>query len=183
MVVRVSKTDLDGVLVLEPTVYGDDRGFFQESWNRSTFHDVVGLDADFVQDNHSRSARDVVRGIHYQLPNPMAKLVRCTFGRVFDVAVDLRRSSPAFGRWVGFELSDENHRQLWIPEGFGHGFAALSDRADLQYKTTAYFDQAADRAIAWNDPDLGVEWPIQGAPVVSDRDMRAPKFRDADVFD
>ena len=177
---NVIETSLPGVLLLEPKVFGDARGFFMESWNRQTFADQ-GLDIDFVQDNHSRSTRGVLRGLHYQLNDPQGKLVRVSSGAVFDVAVDLRRSSPCFGRWVGYELSAENKRMLWIPPGFGHGFLVLSESADFLYKTTTYYAPQWDRGIRWDDPAIGVQWPLQGAPTLSGKDQVLPLLKDAEV--
>ena len=180
---KVHTTDLPEVLLLEPTVLGDERGFFLESWNARSFRDVTGVDLAFVLDNHSRSVRNVLRGIHYQVERPQGKLVRAVSGRVWDVAVDLRRSSPNFGKWVGAELSAENKLQLWIPPGFGHGFLVLSEYADFLYKTTQYWFGDFDRSIAWNDPDIGVDWKLEGgAPLLSERDRLAPRLRDAQVF-
>lgn len=179
---KVTATALPEVLILEPTVFGDERGFFFESWNARTFHAATGIDAHFVQDNHSRSARGVLRGIHYQLVKPQGKLVRVVTGSVFDVAVDLRRSSPRFGRWVGAELSADNKRQMWIPAGFGHGFVVLSDCADFLYKTTEYWIKEHDRTVRWDDPRIGVAWPLDGEPVLAARDANAPLLRDAEVF-
>ncbi|MHB1214947.1 MAG: dTDP-4-dehydrorhamnose 3,5-epimerase [Thiobacillus sp.] len=178
---NVIETALPGVLLLEPKVFGDARGFFLESWNRRAFAEL-GLDLDFVQDNHSRSARGVLRGLHYQLNDPQGKLVRVVSGAVFDVAVDLRTSSPHFGRWVGYELSADNHRMLWIPPGFGHGFLVLSDTADFLYKTTAYYAPQWDRGVRWDDPQIGVEWPLDGAPTLSAKDQALPFFKDAEVY-
>ncbi len=179
---NVVDTPLPGVKLIEPRVFGDDRGFFLESWNAKTFAEA-GLDLTFVQDNHSRSARHVLRGLHYQIDDPQGKLVRVTIGSVFDVAVDLRRSSPDFGRWVGYELSAENKRMLWVPPGFGHGFVVLSDTADFLYKCTTLYAPANERAIVWNDPDLGIDWPLDGAtPLLSGKDAAASSFADAEVF-
>ncbi|MGI4876793.1 MAG: dTDP-4-dehydrorhamnose 3,5-epimerase [Janthinobacterium lividum] len=179
---NVIDTPLPGVKLIEPRVFGDDRGFFLESWNAKAFADA-GLDLTFVQDNHSRSARHVLRGLHYQIDDPQGKLVRVTIGSVFDVAVDLRRSSPDFGRWVGYELSAENKRMLWVPPGFGHGFVVLSETADFLYKCTTLYAPANERAIVWNDPDLGIEWPLGGAtPLLSGKDAAASSFADAEVF-
>lgn len=178
---QVIETDLPGVLLIEPRVFGDARGFFMESWNRKTFAGL-GLDLDFVQDNHSRSARGVLRGLHFQLNQPQGKLVRVVSGAVFDVAVDLRRSSPHFGRWVGYELSAENHRTLWIPPGFGHGFLVLSDTADFLYKTTAYYAPEWDRGVRWDDPAIGIQWPLDGAPQLSAKDQVQPLLKDAEVY-
>ena len=157
---KASATAIEGVLILEPKVFGDARGFFMESYNRRTFADVSGLDIDFVQDNHSRSARGVLRGLHYQLRQPQGKLVRVAAGAVFDVAVDIRRGSPTFGRWVGVELTAENQRQLWVPAGLAHGFVVLSESADFLYKTTDYYAPEHERCIAWDDPTIGIAWPL-----------------------
>ena len=178
---KVIKTRLPGVLLLEPKVFGDARGFFLESWNRQTFAEL-GLDLDFVQDNHSRSAKGVLRGLHYQLNEPQGKLVRVVSGAVFDVAVDLRKSSAHFGQWVGYELSAENQRMMWIPPGFGHGFLVLSDTADFLYKTTAYYAPQWDRGVRWDDPEIGVEWPLDGPPTLSAKDQVQPRLRDAEVY-
>jgi dTDP-4-dehydrorhamnose 3,5-epimerase len=172
---------LPGVLLIEPQVFGDARGFFMESWNRKAFAEA-GLDLDFVQDNHSRSAKGVLRGLHYQLNAPQGKLVRVVSGAVFDVAVDLRRSSPHFGRWTGYELSAENQRMLWIPPGFAHGFLVLSASADFLYKTTAYYAPQWDRGVRWNDPDIGVVWPLDGEPLLSAKDAVQPLLNDAEVY-
>jgi len=171
--------------ILEPRVFSDDRGFFFESFNQRTFEEAVGVSPRFLQDNHSRSVKGVLRGLHYQLP-PAAqgKLVRVTRGAIFDVAVDIRRSSPAFGDWVGYELSEDNFRQLWIPEGFAHGFLALTDVADVQYKATAYYAADLDRSIRWDDPDIGIDWSLDGiTPIVSSKDASAPALAEAEVFD
>lgn len=178
---NVIETILPDVLLLEPKVFGDARGFFLESWNRRTFAGL-GLDLDFVQDNHSRSARGVLRGLHYQLNQPQGKLVRVVSGAVFDVAVDLRRSSPHFGRWTGHELSADNQTMMWIPPGFAHGFQVLSDSADFLYKTTAYYVPQWDRGIRWDDPQVGVVWPLDGAPALSAKDAVAPLLKDAEVY-
>lgn len=179
---NVIDTPLPGVKLLEPRVFGDGRGFFLESWNAKTFADA-GLDLDFVQDNHSRSAKGVLRGLHYQLGNPQGKLVRVTIGRVFDVAVDLRRSSPHFGRWVGYELSAENKAMLWVPPRFAHGFVVLSDTADFLYKCTTLYAPADERAIRWDDPDLAIDWGLEGStPLLSAKDAAAPLFAEAEVF-
>lgn len=182
--ITCTETSLDGVLLVEPRVFGDDRGFFFESWNHADFAEVVGLDVTFVQDNHSRSARDVVRGLHYQLPpHPQGKLVRCVVGAVWDVAVDVRRGSPTLGEWFGVELTAEGKEQLWIPPGFAHGFLALTEGAELLYKASGRYAAACERAIAWDDPHIGIEWPLDGTPVLSPKDRRAPAFADAEVFD
>ena len=182
---KVTKTKIDGVLILEPKVFGDARGFFMESFNQKAFDEAVGETITFVQDNHSRSAKGVLRGLHYQLPpHAQGKLVRVTQGCVFDVAVDMRRSSPRFGQWVGVELSDDNHRQLWIPPGFAHGFLVLSDSADFLYKTTDYYAPDCERAVRWDDATLGVAWPDAGvAPLLSGKDLSAPLASEAVGFE
>ena len=180
---KVIPTDLPEVLILEPRVFGDERGFFMESYNRRAFNDAVGYDVQFVQDNHSRSARGVLRGMHYQLPpNAQGKLVRVTSGTVFDVAVDVRRGSPRFGQWVGVELSGSNNRQVWIPPGFAHGFLVLSESADFLYKTTDYYAPQAERAVRWDDPSVAVSWPLgaTGLPSLSPKDAAAPSLADSD---
>ena len=181
---RALQTDLPGVLLLEPRVFGDARGFFLESWNARTFAEATGVEAAFVQDNHSRSARGVLRGIHYQLQQPQGKLVRVIAGEVLDVAVDLRRSSPAFGRWTAAVLSEHNHRQLWIPPGFGHGFLVRSGSADFLYKTTDYYAPQHERCIVWDDADLGIDWQLDGMqPVLSDKDRKGQALAAARTFD
>ena len=171
------------VILFTPRVFGDDRGFFFESFNAQTFNAAVGHEVVFVQDNHSQSSRGVLRGLHYQLPpNPQGKLVRVTRGEVFDVAVDIRQSSPTFGKWVGAVLSEENHQQLWIPPGFAHGFITLSDRADFLYKTTDFYSPACERSIRWDDPKIGVDWHFEGTPTLSGKDLLAPLFANADCF-
>jgi len=165
------------VLLIEPKVLGDERGFFMETYHLEEFR-KAGITDTFVQDNHSRSAKGVLRGLHYQEPNGQGKLVRCTRGAIFDVAVDIRRNSPTFGRWFGDELSDANKLMLWIPAGFAHGFCALEDGSDLVYKCTTLYDASADRAILWNDPEIGIEWPISD-PVLSVKDTKAPRLADA----
>lgn len=179
---KKTPTDLPGCFMLEPVVHDDGRGFFIEHWNRNTFSEL-GLDIAFVQDNHSRSTRGVLRGIHHQIGNPQGKLVRVTQGCVFDVAVDIRKDSPHFGRWAGVELSAENHRMLWIPPGFGHAFLVLSDHADFQYKCTEFYTPSSDRGIRWNDPDIGIEWPLEDGvrPELSDRDKALPFLKDAEL--
>ena len=179
---KVTPTDLPDVLVIEPQVFGDARGFFFESFNRRAFREAAGIDVEFVQDNHSRSARGVLRGLHYQIRQPQGKLVRCIAGEVFDVAVDLRRPSPSFGRWAGVTLSAENKRVVWIPPGFGHGFLVLSELAEILYKTTDYYTPEHERSIAWNDPDIGIAWPLAGEPVLSAKDKVGARLRDAEVF-
>ena len=177
-------TELPSVLVLEPKVLGDERGFFMESYNRRRFAELTGVDRDFVQDNHSRSGRGVLRGLHYQVP-PVAqgKLVRVVVGEIFDVAVDIRRSSPTFGKWVGVRLSAENRRQLWIPEGFAHGFLTLSESAEVLYKTTDYYDPGCERSISWSDPDIAIDWPVEADPTVSGKDAAALPLTAADTFE
>ena len=178
----VTETSLPGVKLIEPRVFGDDRGFFLESWNAAAFG-AAGLDLNFVQDNHSRSAQGVLRGLHYQFGTPQGKLVRVTAGAVFDVAVDVRRSSPHFGRWVGYELSDANKRMLWVPPGFAHGFLVLSAYADFLYKCTTLYDAPNDRGIRWDDPAIGIAWPDTGVtPQLSGKDAVAPLLADAQVF-
>jgi len=181
--VKSIPTHLDGVLILEPKVHGDERGFFLESWNERTFREATGLSPVFVQDNHSRSSGGVLRGIHYQVVHPQGKLVRVVRGEVFDVAVDLRRSSPTFGRWTGVVLSEQNHRQLWIPSGFGHGFLVLSEVADFLYKTTEFWMGEHDRSLRWNDPAIGIEWPIKGTPSLAAKDRAAPLLSEAEVYE
>jgi dTDP-4-dehydrorhamnose 3,5-epimerase len=178
---NVVETRLPGVLLLEPEVFSDARGFVLESWNRKMFAGL-DLDADFVQDTHSRSVRGVLRGLHYQLDAPQGKLVRVVSGVVFDVAVDLRRSSPHFGQWTGSELSADNRRMIWIPPGFAHGFLVLSDSADFLYKTTTYYAPQWDRGIRWDDPQIGVAWPLEGTPVLSAKDQVQPLLKDAEVY-
>lgn len=180
---KVIQTALPEVLILEPKVFGDARGFFMESFNARTFREATGIDVEFVQDNQSRSSAGVLRGVHYQNPNPQGKLVRVTQGAVFDVAVDLRRSSPNFGKWVGVELSGENHHQLWVPAGFGHGFLVLSERADFLYKTTDYYAPEHEHCVRWDDPSIGIEWPLAGlTPNISAKDAQGKSLAEADVF-
>ena len=175
-------TDIPDVLIIEPTVFGDSRGFFFESYNEKVFHESIGEKIDFVQDNHSRSKRNVLRGLHYQIQQSQGKLVRVIAGEVFDVAVDIRRSSPTFGKWVGASLSAENKKQMWVPTGFAHGFLVLSDVVEFLYKTTDYWAPEYERCIQWNDPDLNVQWPITGKPLVSEKDEQGVLFKDAEVF-
>ena len=179
---KVTRTEIPDVLIIEPQVFGDARGFFLESWNDQAFREATGVQLPFVQDNQSRSARGVLRGLHYQLEQPQGKLVRVVNGSVFDVAVDLRKSSKTFGRWVGVELSAEGFRQLWIPPGFGHGFLVLSESADFLYKTTDYYAPKHERCIAWNDPDIGIQWPAGLSPQLSAKDAAGARLRDAEVF-
>jgi dTDP-4-dehydrorhamnose 3,5-epimerase len=184
--VKVESTRLPEVLIVEPRVFGDVRGFFQESWNKARFDEAVGQPVDFVQDNHSRSSRGVLRGLHFQIQQAQGKLVRVVSGRVFDVAVDLRRSSPRLGQWVGVELSADNHRQLWIPPGFGHGYLTLSDTADFLYKATDYYAPEHERALAWDDEYVGIEWPLAElgmAPVLSAKDLAARRWAQCELFD
>jgi dTDP-4-dehydrorhamnose 3,5-epimerase len=180
--VKRIETTLPEVVLLEPKVFGDARGFFYESWNKKMLADV-GLDLEFVQDNHSRSSRGVLRGLHYQIQQPQGKLVRAVVGEVFDVAVDMRRSSPNFGKWVGFVLSAENKRLAWIPPGFAHGFLVLSEFAEFLYKTTEYYAPAHERSLLWNDPTVGIEWPLNGlVPQLAAKDQAGKLLQDADSF-
>ena len=178
----VTATDIPDVLILEPKVFGDARGFFFESFNARDFAQVTGLNVDFVQDNHSKSAKGVLRGLHYQIQHPQGKLVRVVQGEVFDVAVDLRRSSPTFGRWVGERLNADNHRQMWIPPGFAHGFVVTSQSAEFLYKTTDYWYPEHERSLLWNDPAIGIDWPLEGQPLLAAKDAAAALLRDAEVF-
>lgn len=180
---NIVRTKIDDVVILEPKVFGDDRGFFFESFNARQFAEATGVERPFVQDNHSRSAHGVLRGLHYQIQNPQGKLVRVVSGEVFDVAVDIRRSSQTFGQWVGVHLSAQNKRQLWVPEGFAHGFVVLSDSAEFLYKTTDYYSPQHERSIIWNDPDLAIDWPFDGTPVLSGKDAAAVSLQQAEVFD
>ena len=183
MAYHAISTALPGLLILEPKVFGDTRGFFFESFNAQDFAKVTGvLDVNFVQDNHSRSAQGVLRGLHYQIQQPQGKLVRVTEGEVFDVAVDIRRSSPHFGQWVGVHLSAENKRQVWVPPGFAHGFAVLSASAEFLYKTTDYYAPTHERCIVWNDPDLAIDWPLQNAFLLAAKDAQVPVLARAEVF-
>lgn len=174
---------LDGALLLEPNLFGDQRGWFYEAYNKVTFETLTGYGGDFLQDNHSLSIKGVIRGIHYQLPRPQGKLIRCLRGAVWDVVVDLRKHSSSFGEWAAVELDDENQHLLWIPAGFGHGFAVVSDEAEVFYKTTEFWDSACDRAIRWNDPTLSISWPFRKDAIVSDKDNTAPLLEKAVVFD
>ena len=182
---RIIATELPEVLLIEPKVFGDARGFFMESWNRKTFQHL-GLDLDFVQDNHSRSAKGVLRGLHYQLHRPQGKLVRVSSGAVYDVAVDLRKSSPRFGNWTGHELSADNKHMLWIPPGFGHAFLVLSETADFLYKATEYYAPEHERCVLWNDPAIGIAWPLgsplSGEPALSAKDQVGSLLKDAEVY-
>lgn len=179
---NVIATSLPGVLVIEPQVFSDARGFFYESFNAHAFEQQTGVCRQFVQDNHSQSAQHVLRGLHYQIRQPQGKLIRVIAGEVFDVAVDLRASSPTFGQWTGVYLSAANKRMFWIPEGFAHGFLTLSNSAEVLYKTTAYWAQQDERCILWNDPDLGIEWPVAAAPVLSSKDQLGLPFLLAETF-
>lgn len=176
-------TEIGDVLICEPRVFKDERGFFFESWNTRIFNQAVGSDVQFVQDNHSRSARNVLRGLHYQINQPQGKLIRVTRGRIFDVAVDLRKSSPSFGRWVGVELSEENCRQIWIPAGFAHGFLVLSESADVLYKATDYYAPEHERCVVWSDPQIGIAWPLRGEPVLSRKDSAGQPLHKAEFFE
>jgi dTDP-4-dehydrorhamnose 3,5-epimerase len=179
---KVTATDIADVLLIEPNVFADERGFFLESYNRRKFAELTGIDSDFVQDNHSRSARHVLRGLHYQIEQPQGKLVRVVLGNVFDVAVDIRRSSPTFGHWVGYELSAENHRQMWVPAGFAHGFLVLSETAEFLYKTTDYYAPEHERCIIWNDPDIGIAWPNADNVELSAKDQDGKRLFNAELF-
>jgi len=182
--VKVTPTAIPEVLIIEPKVFGDARGFFYESFNGKAFDEAVGRHVEFVQDNHSRSVKGVLRGLHYQVQQPQGKLVRAVRGSVFDVAVDIRRSSPTFAKWVGVELTEENHKQLWVPAGFAHAFLVLSESADFLYKTTEYYAPAHERCIAWNDADVGIEWPKIGvAPLLSAKDQAGVSLKQAEIFD
>jgi len=179
---KVTLTKIPDVLVVEPTVFGDERGFFFESYNQAALKEAVGIQARFVQDNHSRSIKHVLRGLHYQIRQPQGKLVRVIVGEVFDVAVDLRRDSPSLGCWVGCRLSAENKHQLWVPEGFAHGFLVLSEYAELLYKTTDYYAPEHERCIRWDDPDLAIDWPLEEPPLVSAKDQPGCPFKEVELF-
>jgi len=180
---NVIPTHIPDVLIIEPRIFGDDRGFFFESYNEKFFAEKTGISPKFVQDNHSLSLKNVLRGLHYQIQEPQGKLVRAVSGEVLDIAVDIRRSSPTFGQWASCLLSAENKRQFWIPEGFAHGFVVLSDSAEFLYKTTNYYAPQYDRVILWNDPDLSVDWQLKGEPILSDKDKAGKRFKEADLFD
>ena len=180
---KVIATAIPEVLIIEPKVFGDARGFFYESFNQQAFNEATGTNHKFVQDNHSRSSKGVLRGLHYQIQQPQGKLVRAARGAVFDVAVDVRKASPTFGKWVGVELSEDNHRQLWVPPGFAHGFVVLSESADFLYKTTDYYAPAYERSIAWNDPAIGIEWPLSAEPSLSAKDQQGLALAQAELFD
>lgn len=179
---HVIPTAIPDVLIIEPKVFGDARGFFYESFNQRAFNEATGLDVQFVQDNHSRSAKGVLRGLHYQIEHSQGKLVRVVQGAVFDVAVDIRKASPTFGKWVGVELSAENFRQFWVPPGFAHGFLVLSESADFLYKTTDYYYPEHERAIRWDDPAIGINWPLSALPTLSSKDGSAADLHQAAVF-
>ena len=179
---KVTRTDIPDVIILEPRVHQDERGFFLESYNRRAFKEITGLDIKFVQDNTSFSVRNVLRGLHYQIRKPQGKLIQVIAGEIFDVAVDIRCSSPTFGKWVGTTITGGGHRMVWIPEGFAHGYLVLSEHAIVLYKTTDYYALEHERAILWNDPTLGIRWPLDGEPIVSDKDRRATPLGSADVF-
>lgn len=184
MNLSITRTAIPDAMIIEPKVFGDARGFFLESFNQKAFADATGLDLQFVQDNHSRSARGVLRGLHYQIRQPQGKLVRVVRGCVFDVAVDLRKQSATFGKWVGVELSEDNHRQFWVPPGFAHGFVVLSESADFLYKTTDYYAPQFERTIAWNDPEIGIEWPrMEVAPLLSAKDQAGASLSTAELFE
>jgi len=180
---KITATAIPDVLLVEPTVFGDDRGFFYESYNEQKWQELTGLQTRFVQDNHSRSAKNVLRGIHYQINQPQGKLVRVVVGEVFDVAVDLRRSSATFGKWVGEYLSAENKRSLWVPEGFGHGFLVLSDSAEFLYRTTDFYAPEHERCIVWNDAEIGIDWPLGGDPLLSEKDKKGTLFSEAEYYE
>ena len=180
---NVIPTVIPDVLIIEPEVFGDERGFFFESYNQRSFEEKTGVKTPFVQDNHSRSGKNVLRGLHYQIRQPQGKLVRATAGEVFDVAVDIRRSAPTFGRWICERLSADNKRMLWVPPGFAHGFLVLSEYAEIQYKTTDYYAPEHERSILWNDPDLNIRWPLQGRPILAEKDMKGSLFKEAEVFE
>ena len=179
---QVTPTRLPEVLLIEPSAIADARGFFMESWNRRVLREAAGIEPEFVQDNHSRSARGVLRGLHYQLQQPQGKLLRVVRGSIYDVVVDLRRSSPTFGRWVAVELTDQEHAQLWIPPGFAHGFLVLSDSADFLYKSTDYYAPEHERCVLWNDPEVGIRWPLEGEPVLAPKDRTGKPLKEAETF-
>ena len=178
---KVIRTEIPDVLILEPKVFEDPRGFFLETYNRKTFREVTAVDVEFVQDNHSRSAKHVLRGLHYQIGRPQGKLIHVTFGEVWDVAVDLRKSSKTFGRWVGFSITGNSKQVVWIPPGFAHGFVVISEVADVQYKTTDYYSPQEERVLLWNDPEVGIQWPVE-TPVLNERDKRGTSLRQAETF-
>ena len=177
------QTSIPEIIIFEPKIFGDDRGFFYESFNQKVFEEATGLTANFVQDNHSKSAKNVLRGLHYQIQQPQGKLVRVTSGEVFDVAVDIRKSSPTFGQYVGVHLSAENKSMLWVPPGFAHGFVVLSETAEFLYKTTDFYAPQFERCISWSDPDIAIEWPIEGSPLLSAKDQQGANLNEAELFD
>ncbi len=179
---NIIPTEISDILIIEPQVFQDDRGFFLESYNHQKFTDKAGITVDFVQDNHSRSVKNVLRGLHYQIQQPQGKLVRVVVGSIFDVAVDIRKSSPTFGQWVGYELSAENKRQLWVPQGFAHGFVVLSEFAEVLYKTTDYYAPQHERCILWNDSDLAIDWHLTASPILSKKDQAGKPLKEAEVF-
>lgn len=179
---KVTQTPLKDCFIIEPTVFGDSRGFFYESFNQQKFSELTGTNFQFVQDNHSKSSKGVLRGLHYQIQQPQGKLVRVVQGEVFDVAVDIRRSSPTFGKWFGLLLNAENKLQFWVPPGFAHGFVVLSESAEFLYKTTDYYAPQFERSIAWNDSDLAIDWKFEGAPALSEKDKKGLRFSEAEVF-
>ncbi|HAC62508.1 MAG TPA: dTDP-4-dehydrorhamnose 3,5-epimerase [Cyanothece sp. UBA12306] len=180
---KVISTNIPDVMIIEPKIFGDERGFFYESFNAKKFAEETGLKTDFVQDNHSKSSKNVLRGLHYQIQQTQGKLVRVVSGKVLDIAVDIRKSSPSFGQWVGCILSEENKRQFWVPQGFAHGFVVLSDTAEFLYKTTDYYAPQHERSILWNDPDIGIDWQLEGEPILSKKDQAGTLLKDAEVFD
>lgn len=180
---KVIQTKIPDVVIIEPRVFGDDRGFFYESFNEKLFTEATGIERNFVQDNHSRSQQNVLRGLHYQIQQPQGKLVRVVVGEVLDVAVDIRKSSPTFGQWVSCLLSAENKRQFWVPEGFAHGFVVLSESADFLYKTTNYYAPQYERSILWNDPDLNIDWQLKGEAILSKKDKESSSFKEAEIFE
>ena len=179
---KIQKTAIPDLLIIEPQVFGDERGFFYESYNQKKLADVAGITEYFVQDNHSRSAKNVLRGLHYQIRQPQGKLVRVVTGEVYDVAVDMRRASPTFGQWAGVHLSAANKRMLWVPKGFAHGFLVLSEYAEFLYKTTDFYAPQYERSLLWNDADLAIDWPLSGAPILAAKDAAGVPFKDAQVF-
>jgi len=180
--VRIHTTSIPDILIIEPKVFGDERGFFYESFNERRFAELTGVATKFVQDNHSKSAKNVLRGLHYQIQQPQGKLVRVIAGEVFDVAVDIRKSSPTFGQWVGVTLSADNKRQLWMPPGFAHGFVVTSESAEFLYKTTDYWAPEFERSILWNDPAIGIKWPLGGTPLLSPKDQACQRLAEAEIF-
>jgi len=179
---NVIQTSIPDILIIEPAIFGDERGFFYESYNQKVIAEKAGITQTFVQDNHSRSEKNVLRGLHYQVKQTQGKLVRVIAGEAFDVAVDIRKSSSTFGKWVGIVLSADNKRLLWVPQGFAHGFVVLSDSAEFLYKTTDYYAPEYERSIAWNDPDIAIEWPLPGEPILSQKDLRGQFLKDAEIF-